>query len=968
MGTPLRILIVEDSEDDTLLLVRALRRGGYEATFERVETAAGMAGALAQQTWDIVISDYAMPHFSAPAALALLQGSGLDLPFIILSGVIGEETAVEAMKAGAHDYIRKGSLARLIPAIERELRDAEVRRERRRAEEALRESEERYRTIFDHAADGLVRIDRSGVVTDINQRLAEMLGLQVEGYVGKRFLTLGRHFPRKSFGIVLKRFAERMAGKELAPYEVQIRRVDGSLIDVEINARPVKREGKITGEIIAIRDIMQRKRVRRLLQALNEAARSMEQALTPEEICVTIAEKFATLGFICIVLFTDEDQKGLVVKHVSIEEKVVKAAERLTGLKMESFVIPIKSVDVYRKVVWERKSCLAESIEDVMQQMLPRHVKRFAAQLVRIVNIPKAVLAPLIVDDRVLGVLSVHSDDLTAGDTPTVTAFAHQMAAALRKARLMQGLESSLAERKRAQEALRESEAKYRAIFEQSTDAIYVTTREGRFVDLNQAGLDLFGYTRKELERVNVRELCADPADRSGFQQEIEQKGFIRDFEVKLRKKDGTEMDCLLSSTVQRDGDGTILGYQGIIRDLTERKRLEQHMRQQDRLASLGQLAGGIAHDFNNVLMTIILYTEMVLGESSLPQDLAPDLECVLDEAQEAARLVRQVLDFSRRSPIETRLVDMRAFTQESVGILQRTLPETVHFLLEVGPGEYVVDADPTRVQQVLMNLVVNARDAMPEGGELRISLSRVEVGPGEEPPRLGQRPSPNGEWVCLAVSDTGTGIPPEVLPRIFEPFFTTRPKGEGTGLGLAQVYGIVKQHGGHVGVETEVGQGTTFRVYLPAQRATEVEEAPLEEPAAAAVGGKGETILVAEDEERVRDLSRRILESLGYRVLTAENGRKALEVYRSAESACPEQGRRVDLLLTDMIMPEMGGKELIRELRKVDPHLRAVAMTGYVLAEDLRQLKEEGSLEVVQKPLDTDTLARIVRQTLDSG
>jgi len=446
---------------------------------------------------------------------------------------------------------------------------------------------------------------------------------------------------------------------------------------------------------------------------------------------------------------------------------------------------------------------------------------------------------------------------------------------------------------------------------------------------------------------------------------------------VQLRKKDGTEMDCLLSSTVQRDGDGTILGYQGIIRDLTERKRLEEHMRQQDRLASLGQLAGGIAHDFNNVLMTIILYTEMVLDESSLPQDLAPDLECVLDEAQEAARLVRQVLDFSRRSPIETRLVNMKAFVQESVDILQRTLPETVHLLLEVGPGEYVVDADPTRVQQVLMNLVVNARDAMPEGGELRISLSSVQVRPGEEPPWLGQRPSPNGQrpspngfplpnWVCLAVSDTGTGIPPEVLPRIFEPFFTTKPKGAGTGLGLAQVYGIVKQHGGHIEVETEVGQGTTFRVYLPAQRATEVEEAPLEEPAAAAVGGKGETILVAEDEERVRDLSRRILESLGYRVLTAENGRKALEVYRSAESACPEQGRRVDLLLTDMIMPEMGGKELIRELRKVDPHLRVVAMTGYVLAEDLRQLKEEGSLEVVQKPLDTDTLARIVRHALD--
>jgi CheY-like chemotaxis protein len=210
-------------------------------------------------------------------------------------------------------------------------------------------------------------------------------------------------------------------------------------------------------------------------------------------------------------------------------------------------------------------------------------------------------------------------------------------------------------------------------------------------------------------------------------------------------------------------------------------------------------------------------------------------------------------------------------------------------------------------------------------------------------------------EWVCLAVSDTGTGIPPDVLPRIFEPFFTTKPRGEGTGLGLAQVYGIVKQHGGHMVVETEVGRGTTFRIYLPAQRAKEVEEAPQEE---AAAGGEGETILVAEDEEKVRGLSRRILESLGYRVLTAANGREALEVYQSAE--------RVDLVLTDMVMPEMGGKELIRELRKANPRLKTVAMTGYVLAEDLRELKEEGRLEIVYKPLDTNTLARVVRHALD--
>jgi CheY-like chemotaxis protein len=301
---------------------------------------------------------------------------------------------------------------------------------------------------------------------------------------------------------------------------------------------------------------------------------------------------------------------------------------------------------------------------------------------------------------------------------------------------------------------------------------------------------------------------------------------------------------------------------------------------------------------------------------------------------------------------METRPVDMRTFVQESVDMLRRTLSESIALLLEVGSGKCVVNADPTRIQQVVMNLVVNARDAMPEGGELRLGLSRVRIRPGDEPP-LAEMDA--GQWICLAVSDTGTGIPPDVLPRIFEPFFTTKPKGEGTGLGLAQVYGIVKQHRGHVGVETEVGKGTTFRIYLPAQEMQEVTETPQEERAAR---GKGETILVAEDEEKVRELSRRILESLGYQVLTAADGRKALEIYRTKEG--------VDLVLTDMVMPEMGGKELIQELRRENPHLKVAAMTGYVLAEDLQELKEEGNLEIVHKPLDTNTLARVVRHALD--
>ena len=254
------------------------------------------------------------------------------------------------------------------------------------------------------------------------------------------------------------------------------------------------------------------------------------------------------------------------------------------------------------------------------------------------------------------------------------------------------------------------------------------------------------------------------------------------------------------------------------------------------------------------------------------------------------------------------------------------------------------------------MNLVLNARDAMPGGGDLHIGLSKLQVREGEHP-AVAEMDA--GEWVCLSITDTGTGMPPEVVAHLFEPFFTTKPKGQGTGLGLAQVYGIVGQHGGHIGLETEIGRGTTFRVYLPSREAKEAQEALEEEADAQAARGNGEIVLIAEDEERVRKSCQRILRSLGYRVLTAANGREALDVYNSTE--------RIDLLLTDMVMPEVGGKELIQELRRRSPGLKTVAMTGYALAEDLRELKEAGTLNVVHKPLDSKTLAQVVRHALDT-
>jgi two-component system cell cycle sensor histidine kinase/response regulator CckA len=319
---------------------------------------------------------------------------------------------------------------------------------------------------------------------------------------------------------------------------------------------------------------------------------------------------------------------------------------------------------------------------------------------------------------------------------------------------------------------------------------------------------------------------------------------------------------------------------------------------------------------------------------------------------------------------METMPVELTSLVDEAVAILRRTLPENIHLLIGIEPDEYVVKVDPTRIRQVVMNLVTNARDAMPDGGELRLSLSRVCVRPGEVPPGMG-RPDeelvveemPAGEWVCLTVSDRGTGITDEVRSHLFEPFFTTKGPGKGTGLGLAQVHGIVKQHGGYIGVETEVGQGTKFWVYLPAHTEGEAKDLAKEE-ARVVPAGRGETILLVEDEKRVREAGREILESLGYRVLAAEHGVEALRLYR--QHAVASSGD-VDLVLTDLVMPEMGGRELMRTLRRENPHLKGLAITGYALTEGMEELREEGLMDIVQKPFDVDTLAQVVRKSLDA-
>jgi CheY-like chemotaxis protein len=314
---------------------------------------------------------------------------------------------------------------------------------------------------------------------------------------------------------------------------------------------------------------------------------------------------------------------------------------------------------------------------------------------------------------------------------------------------------------------------------------------------------------------------------------------------------------------------------------------------------------------------------------------------------------MRQLLDFSRKAPLEIRAIELGTVIEETLHVLRRVIPESIKIVWDSPDGDYVLQADPSRIHQVIMNLAINARDAMPGGGALSIDLSRASVEAGEEPPIENME---SGEWIALTVEDTGTGIDDQALEHLFEPFFTTKGPGEGTGLGLAQVYGIVEQHGGHISVQTQVGSGSRFRIYLPAFAGPpSSQRGPT--GAEAAARGDGQTVLVVEDERGVREACHRALEELGYRVLLAHDGEEALSILSGDES--------VDLVLTDIVMPNVDGLELIRELRSLAPELPVVAMTGYVLDDRVAEIREHEYVPFLHKPIDRDSLAEIVSVAL---
>lgn len=658
MSTPLRVLIVEDSPTDAKLVLHELRKMGRLVEWERVDTRVAMEEALDRREWDLVISDWSMPHFSALGALAVVKARQLDAPFLLVSGTVGEETAVEAMRAGADDFVLKDRLGRLVPAVERSLRECEDRRRRREVELALRASEVRFSRLAESGVIGIAIADVHGNLHDANDAFLKMIGYSREELVdgSVRWADLA---PPESMAANERALAQLQASGIATPWETESFRKDGSRLSVLVGA-----------------------------------------------------------------------------------------------------------------AMLEHPTCIAFALD--------------------------------------------------------------------------------LSERKRAELEARSEVAKR----EQAEGAL-------------------------ELSR--------------------------------------------------------------------------DQLRQAQKMEAVGRLAGGVAHDFNNVLSVILSYGELILEGLPPADPIRPDIGEICKAATRATSLTRQLLTFSRQRVVETRVIDLHAVLEGMHGMMERILGEDVELVCVAPPTAGRVKADPSQIEQVILNLVVNSRDAMPTGGKLTIETSNITLDASYIEGHLAVTP---GRYVMLAVSDTGAGMDRETQARIFEPFYTTKEVGKGTGLGLSTVFGIVQQSGGSIWVYSEPGKGTTFKIYLP--RVDAEVDTVTRPPAPATLRGT-ETILLVEDEEQVRAIVLSVLSRQGYVVMPARDARDALLLSERHPGT-------IDLLLTDVVMPHMSGPVLAKHLAAARPRMKVLCMSGYTDDSIVRHGVLEAGVAFMQKPVTPSSLATKVREVLDSG
>jgi PAS domain S-box-containing protein len=501
---------------------------------------------------------------------------------------------------------------------------------------------------------------------------------------------------------------------------------------------------------------------------------------------------------------------------------------------------------------------------------------------------------------------------------------------------------------------LRASEEKYRTLIEDSLDTIYMSSLDGKFQDINPAGVKLLQYgSKEELLKIDItRDLYVNPEDRQKLQKILAQNHFVKNHELQLKTKYGEEITVLLSTTTAKNQRGEIIGYRGIIRDVTEQKQLEQQFIHSQKMESIGMLAGGIAHDFNNILAGILGYASLLKLKINNKNKFFKEIDTIEKSASRAAELTNQLLAFARGGKYSCKPININKVIKDTIKIIRPTFDKSIEIKMDLFQQLPTVEADSAQIQQIIMNICVNARDAMPNGGILRIESDAVGI---REDFTKSNIQAHEGLYAMLSFIDNGDGMDSKMLNHIFEPFYTKKKNRKGNGLGLAMVYGIVKNHGGFIKVNSKKEKGTTFKVFLPVSGKEEIEEQGFD-----IIPKTGdELILVVDDEESIRSLLQAILENSGYKVLLAENGLEAVSIFNKTSE-------EIKLVILDMMMPKMGGKETFLSLKEKKDNIKVIISTGYsknLKGDEISGIAVKG---FIQKPYRVNELLTEVRKVLD--
>ncbi len=757
--------------------------------------------------------------------------------------------------------------------------------EQRRAETALRESAERFRSIVENTDAGYFFLDKAGIIRDVNPAW-----LKLYRYTWPEEV-LGRHYAEVQQITDVEKADEIVAGilrgdPHYQSGEFSRQCKDGAIGYHTFSARPVSRGDEVVGIEGFLIDTTEQKQTEAALRLSEQRFRALFEAMTEG---VAIHE----------ILY---DEAGTPVDYRVID--INPAYTTHTGITRQD-VIGIKASELYRI----SPPPYFDIYEKAAMTGVPTQFETYFAPLHRHFGI--SVFSPN------NGQFATVFEDIT-----------------MRK--------RADAERERLMAQIQESAQQLRQIMDAVPEGVLLLGVSGRIILTNPVANTYLAFLAEYqsgaiLERLGDRplaELLTSPEQ--GLWHAITADS--RHFEA-------------IARPLENEGEPS--GWVLVLRDVTQEREIQRNMERQERLAVVGQLAAGIAHDFNNILAGIMLYSQMSLRMPDLPPKLRERLTVIEEQSHRASDLINQILDFSRRAVLDRRPLDLVPFVKEQVKLWEHTLPENIHITLTCAEDAYIVNADLTRMQQMLINLVVNARDAMPDGGDLRVTLAQVRV------KNASSAPHPEmavGEWVRVSITDTGSGIPDAVLARLFTPFFTTKAPGKGTGLGLAQVYGIVAAHEGRIDVKSAVNVGTTFDIYLPLLKLPETtrwlpdnSELPL---------GNAETILVVEDNATTRAALVESLELLHYHVLEASDGAAALEIFA-------QQQEDIALVLSDMVMPAMGGKALAQALHQRNPALPVIVVSGHPLDQESETLQLAGVTAWLQKPPGLEQLAETLARVL---